>query len=182
MNRSTLAVLLLATVLASATQWALGLIMIGLGNDPVTDRNWPAGTLDVANLKTRVGYWEGPPFGGGEYHFLYRGDSKAFQDALDRFAKIRAPGLQLIVHDGPENVTFLKNEKDPKSDTRVDWAFVAWDPRSWNQLYAKPDNNWNADDPNFHGTMPQPRLELYIGGGSVDWSAVKTAGGDQRHR
>jgi hypothetical protein len=47
----------------------------------------------VANLKSRVGWWEGPPFGGGEWHFLYRGDQAAFEATLAAFAAIRAPVL-----------------------------------------------------------------------------------------
>ena len=42
------------------------LIMTGKG-EPVTDAGWPAGALAVANLKSRLGWWEGPPFGGGEW-------------------------------------------------------------------------------------------------------------------
>jgi hypothetical protein len=37
------------------TTSASALIRVGKGNDPVPDDNWPAGSLEVANLKTRVG-------------------------------------------------------------------------------------------------------------------------------
>ena len=47
------------------------LIMTGKG-EPVTDAGWPAGALAVANLKSRLGWWEGPPFGGGEWGLLNR--------------------------------------------------------------------------------------------------------------
>ncbi|MDB5290725.1 MAG: hypothetical protein JWL69_1966, partial [Phycisphaerales bacterium] len=118
---------------------ALALIRVGRGNDPVPDNNWPAGSVELANLKTRVGWWEGPPFGGGQWSFLYRGDAKALQEALDLFAKIRAPRLDVFIHDGgPVENGFLKDEKDPKASTRVDWSFTVWDPRSWNQLYNNP--------------------------------------------
>src|SRR5688572_23474449 len=89
----------ISTILAAllslvAVAPALGLIMVGKGNDPVKDNNWPAGSLDVANLKTRVAWMEGPPFGGGQHTFLYRGDTAAFQAVLDAFAKIKAPALE----------------------------------------------------------------------------------------
>ena len=85
----------LLLVIVAGTSW--GLITVGRGNQPVRDNDWPAGSLDVANLKSRVGWWEGPPFGGGQHQFLYRGDVEAFQRALDAFAKIEtvyrlAPG------------------------------------------------------------------------------------------
>jgi hypothetical protein len=41
------------------------LILVGTGNKPVSNPGWPANTLEVANQKSRIGWWEGPPFGGG---------------------------------------------------------------------------------------------------------------------
>ena len=62
---STLLRLLIAFFTALLSSTAFALITGGLGNDPVRDAGWPLGAVDVANLKTRVGWWEGPPFGGG---------------------------------------------------------------------------------------------------------------------
>src|SRR5207244_10439357 len=53
------------------TRTAFALITGGWGNDAVRGAGWPLGALEVADLKTRVGFWEGPPFGGGQYQFLY---------------------------------------------------------------------------------------------------------------
>ena len=165
--------ILLLTTAASAA------ILVGKGNDPVADHNWPAGSLVVANLKTRVGWWEGPPFGGGQHNFLYRGDAKTFQEALDAFAKIKAPGLELFVHEGPNESVFLKDDKDPKSSPKVDWSFTVWNPQNWNRLYNNPDSHWNAEDPNFRGTVPPPRMDVYVADekdgnrGGIDWSQVK---------
>src|SRR4051812_40304803 len=97
-RRELVLALLILLLIASA---APALIMVHKGNDPTQDHNWPAGSLEVANLKTRVGFWEGPPFGGGQYCFEYRGDAAAFQAALDAFAKVKAPKLELYVHEGP---------------------------------------------------------------------------------
>jgi hypothetical protein len=81
---------------------ALALIEYSVGNQAVTDPGWPEGALAVANLPSRVGWWEGPPDGGGQKVFLYRGDAKALSDVLTNFAAIRAPGLELTIHDdGP---------------------------------------------------------------------------------
>ena len=46
---------------------AFALILVG-GSDPMTDPGWPFGVLKVANLPSRVSWWEGPPFGGGQSH------------------------------------------------------------------------------------------------------------------
>src|SRR5690242_17725268 len=48
---------------------AHALILVQKGNAPTQDHDWPAGSLALANLKQRAGYWEGPPFGGGRYVF-----------------------------------------------------------------------------------------------------------------
>lgn len=171
-----LVVLLLATA-------AHALIMVGRGNDPVRDNQWPAGAVDVANLKTRLGWWEGPPFGGGQHAFNYRGDTAAFQQALDLFAKVKAPGLKLVVHAGPQEGSFLKDEKNPKADVRIDWTFTVWNAQSWNQLYNNPTSVFAALDPSgaFRSEVDPPRLDVYVGGApagqGVDWKMVKVPAG-----
>ncbi|MDB5331070.1 MAG: hypothetical protein JWP03_2221 [Phycisphaerales bacterium] len=162
------------------TAQAPALIMVGRGNDPVSDHNWPAGSLDLANLKSRVGWWEGPPFGGGQWCFLYRGDAKAAQAALDLFAKIRAPRLDVFVHgDGPVENGFLKDEKDPKSDTHVDWSFTVWNPESWNHLHNGANSRFSAEDPNggYHQGVEPPRIDLYVGGKGIDLASIKMPAG-----
>ncbi|MDB5304134.1 MAG: hypothetical protein JWM97_1683 [Phycisphaerales bacterium] len=176
LSHFTLALILMMLLAGQAP----ALIIVGKGNDPVPDNNWPAGSLELANLKTRVGWWEGPPFGGGQHCFLYRGDAKALQEALDLFAKIRAPRLDVFVHDGgPSESGFLKDEKDPKASTRVDWSFTVWNPASWNQLYNKPSSRFSADDPNggFHKGVEPPRMDLFVGGNGIDLASIKMPAG-----
>jgi Carboxypeptidase regulatory-like domain len=155
---------------------ASAMIEFSLGNDPVQDRNWPAGSVDVANLKSRVCNWAGY----GPENFLYRGDAKALQEALDAFAKIRAPRLDVFVHgDGPSESDLLKHDKDPKSNARVDWSFTVWDPRSWNQRYSNPSSRFFANDPNggFHQGVDPPRMDLFVGEKGIDFSAIKMPAG-----
>jgi hypothetical protein len=157
--------------------------MTGKGNEPVRDAGWPQGALEVANLKTRVGWWEGPPFGGGQWQFLYRGDAAALNEALKAFAAIRAPRLELVIHDGPHTNQFLKDEKDPKSNTRVDWAFTAWVPANWHFIYNNPKSTFGADRPQFRQPCPDPHLDVYVTE-QIDWAKVKIPEGltvvDQR--
>src|SRR5829696_5014347 len=162
---------LVVLVLATAAQ---GLIRVGRGNDPVKDNNWPAGAVELANLKTRVGWWEGPPFGGGQHNFLYRGDTKAFQEALDLFAKIRTPEMRVFVHPGTQESPFLRDEKDPKADTGVDWSFTVWTPESYHRLYNNPDTRFASGQAEFREALAGPRMDVYVGqGGGVDWKQVK---------
>jgi protocatechuate 3,4-dioxygenase beta subunit len=162
-------VLILLTLIAAP---ARALIMTGKGNDPVHDAGWPRGALEVANLKTRVGWWEGPPFGGGQWQFLYRGDAAALNQALQSFAAIRAPKLEVVIQDGPQTNQFLRDEKDPKANTRVDWAFTVWVPIVWHQLYNNPSSTFASDQPQFRQPVDPPRLEIYVTE-QLDWSKVK---------
>lgn len=166
--------LLLLFVMAPAAQ---ALITFSLGNDPVQDGGWPDGSLEVANLESRVVTWEGP-LGDAAARFAYRGDAAAFQRALDLFARIEAPKRVLVVHEGPGTLYFLKNEKDPKSDGRYDWSFVVVNPKEHARMY-KDASPWlkarrgEGVDPNV---PPPPTMEVYVGGApagaGIDWSAV----------
>src|SRR5262245_44747875 len=118
---SALALLFLFVIAIALAPSAQALILVGHGNQPVHDPGWPEGALAVANLQSRVGYWEGPPFGGGQWQFLYRGDAEVLAQALEKFAAIRAPELELVLHDGPHENQFLKNNRDSNANTRVDW-------------------------------------------------------------
>ncbi len=158
-------------LLASAPAQAL--IMTGKGNAPVRDQNWRAGAVDVANLKCRVGWQEGPPFGGGKWNFLYRGDTDTFNKALKAFAKVRAPSLELIVCDGPAESPFLRNRRDPKSDVRYDWNFVIWNVQSYYRLYGNPTSTFLSRAPDFRRPLPPPRIKVFIGGGgTIEWDKV----------
>ncbi|HEY7116585.1 MAG TPA: carboxypeptidase-like regulatory domain-containing protein [Tepidisphaeraceae bacterium] len=154
------------------------LIMVGKGNTPVTDAGWPLGAVDVANLKTRVGWYEGPPFGGGEWTFLYRGDAAALNEALKALGAVRAPAVQVVLHDGPANCQFLTDDKDPKSDTHYDWSFTVWVPESWHRLYNDPRSTFAADQPNFRNPVAPPRMDVYLTP-KIDWKQAKVPDGVQ---
>lgn len=145
---------------------AEALIVTGSGNQPVHDPGWPAGALAVANLPSRIGWWEGPPFGGGEWHFEYRGGTDAFQQATDAFAKIRAPVLDLFVHDGTKN-SFVLDPNHETATNNIDWTFTVWVPAAWQNLYGDDKPIVFSDDPNAGKPMPAPRLDLYLGGNSA---------------
>jgi hypothetical protein len=160
----TLSILFLLTVFSGDSR---ALIMGVKGNKPTTDHNWPEGTLALANLKIRLGWWAGPPFGGGEYHFLYRGDTKAFADSLDKFSKIIAPKKVLVIHDGTNKSFWLRGAKDPG----INWEFTVWTPESWHHLYNNPMSHHAADQPNFRQPVAAPRLEVFLSG-TIDWSKI----------
>jgi hypothetical protein len=155
---------------------ARALIDVSLGNDPVQDSNWPPGCLEIANLERRLGYWVGPPLGGGEYHFEYRGETADFQQALDLLAKLDAPERLLVIHEGPALSTFLTEKNNDKTKARYDWGFVVWDKASYERLFQNKKSSFMARDPNFGKPMPGPQIDLYLGGApageGVDFSQI----------
>ena len=107
-SRLLVPVSLLCLLLHAAPADAL--IMVGKGNAPVRDAGWPVGALAVANQQTRVGWYEGPPFGGGQWVFQYRGNTAALGSAVKAFAAIRSPSVVIVLHDGgPQTSHFLTN-------------------------------------------------------------------------
>lgn len=151
---------------------AAALILTGSRNQPVHDPGWPPGAVDVANLPTRIGWWEGPPFGGGEWHFEYRGGTEELQKALGAFAEIKGSVLDLFVHDGTKNSFVL--DPNHNTTTNVDWTFTIWVPAAWQNLYGNDKPILFSDDPNAGRPMPAPRLDLYLGGnGPVAFDRVK---------
>ena len=60
--------LLIAILAGVAPPEAFALITGGEGNKPITDPGWPAGAAAIFNHPGRIAWWEGPPFGGGQWH------------------------------------------------------------------------------------------------------------------
>jgi len=113
----------------------MSLILVG-GDEPIKDRGWPSGSAEMANLATRFAWWEGPPFGGGEYHFLYRCEhTSQFDQALEKFAarsvdsnskkpvpmaKKTMPAPRVDVYLGGGNPIIWKDVKVPENLVVID--------------------------------------------------------------
>jgi peroxiredoxin len=145
------------------------LIIVG-GDGPVQDMGWPKGVVDVANLPSRYRWTEGPPFGGGEYRFEYAGDTEAFNEALERLAEIRAPKLDLVIHDGP-GLNYAMNEDEQQG---VDWIFTIWTPAQFYRNFKGPRSHLRAGAPGYDKPLPPPLIDVYVWEeGSIDWSKVE---------
>lgn len=153
--------------LATAVQ---ALILVGKGNAPVQDPGWPPGSLPVANLPFRVGWTEGPPFGGGQWTFLYRGTTAALQETLNRFSAIQAEKRKVILHEGPATHHLLAEAKSPGEAT-CDWSFEVWVAEHWNHLF-NGEIPFMADHPNFRQPLPPPILEIWLTPG-LDWAQIQ---------
>lgn len=169
---------------------AHALIEVGIGNEPVADAGWPAGALEVANLKSRLGWWVGPPLGGGKHVFLYRVDATAqLNETLKLFAAIQTSTLVVVLHDGPHESFALRQAEpnnargdrrvgglrraQPQPDARVDFTFTVWNPASWHRLYNSPRGVFFSDRPQFHQPVDPPTLDIYVGGGNVSGDELR---------
>lgn len=160
-------------LLGLSSQSALALITGGEGNAPIDDPGWPTGAAVIFNHPARVAWWEGPPFGGGQWHGEYRGDAKALNAALADFAKLDVKTKRVIVHDGTGHSFWLNPNGEPakKEAARIDWMFIVWQPTSWERLRKLPA------DLNPTGMLdadkgPPAEIHIYTGG-NIRWSDVK---------
>jgi hypothetical protein len=87
------AVALLATPAA-----ALALSFESFGNAPLGKQpGWAEGVLDVVNLPSRVySFWGG----AGNLNFYYRGDARALNEAIRKFAAVKASERRLVLLPG----------------------------------------------------------------------------------
>jgi hypothetical protein len=156
---------------------ASAMITGGVGNKPLPDLGWPKGAASLVNAPGRVAWWEGPPFGGGQWHAEVRGDAKALNAALLEFAKVEAKTRRVVVHDGVGRSFWLNPNDEPAkaADARIDWTFMAWQPASWERLRKLPAG-LNPTDPKDAETGPPSRIDVFAGG-SIRWADVAVPAG-----
>lgn len=167
-RRFGIAIALVIAMNSISTAWAL--IMGGDGNEPIHDPGWPTGAAKVFNTTSRIAYWEGPPFGGGQYHSECRGDTAAFQAVLNDFAKIDLPKKRIVLHDGVGQSFWLNmnREKDKKEASKIDWVFVVWQPKRLNQILGNPFLSRRMGNPD---DLMIAKIDVYTGG-SIRWNEI----------
>jgi hypothetical protein len=141
--------------------------------EPVQDRGWPKGAVEMANMSSRFRYVHVEGF--DPYRFEYQGDTREFNSALEQFAKICAPRLELLVHAGPAPQHW--NWRGEGEEERVDWVFTTWNPRLFHDLHSTIDplasvgggyfaflRPVSGEDlvPLFGAPLPPPRIDVYI--------------------
>lgn len=133
-------------------------MITGGKDEPMEVRGLPNGSLPLANLKTRVAWWEGPPFGGGQYHFEYSGQTADLQKAIDLFANIDSKRMQVVVRAG-EQTSFWLDLQDKDTKHAIDWQFVVWVPKNWQHL-----SNAKAGllPPGEEGDSPMTVLNIFV--------------------
>lgn len=151
---------------------ALALIEGGAGNKPIHDPGWPRGVSGIFNHPARIAWWEGPPFGGGEWHAEFRGDARTLNAMLEGLAKMDVRTKRVVVHDGVGASFWLNpnHEASKREAARMDWVFVVWQKERWEQLRKLPPD-LNPTDPRDADKGPPAQFDIYTGG-KVRWSDV----------
>ena len=167
-------VLIGAALAALIPAEASALITGGTGNSAIRDPGWPKGADKIFNHFGRVAWWEGPPFGGGQWHAECRGDAVTINAVLDDFAKLDAKVKRLVVHDGTGFSFWMNPNNDPakRAEAKIDWTFTVWQPASWDRLRKLPAglNPTSAAD-----TSPPAQIDVYTTG--VRWADVRVPQG-----
>lgn len=156
---------------------ARALIVGGKGNEPVRDPGWPEGAAAIFNHEGRVAWWEGPPFGGGQYHAECRGDAETLNEVLVTFAQLKTASRRLVVEDGVGHSFWLNPNKaeDQRQQAEIDWQVMVWVPENWQRLSKLPPD-LNPTDKNDQG--PPAVITVYTGG-RIRWDRVQVPEGIQ---
>ena len=170
MLRTHRVVALLAIIVSSALILATpaSALITGGKDEEIKARGLPAGALPLANLDTRIAWWEGPPFGGGQYHFEYVGETADLQQAIDLFAKVDSDRKQILVRGGQAESFWLKTSDRTKSHP-IDWQFTVWIPNNWQHLR---DARHGLLPPGDEGDSPLSTLIVHVTV-RIDWDAIK---------
>lgn len=166
------AVIVAVTMALAACETAFGLITGGEGNEPIRDPGWPAGAAAIFNHPGRVAYWEGPPFGGGQWHAECRGNAQALNAVLAEFAKLDVKVKRLVVHNGVGYSFWLNPNREPAKQqaAQIDWVLMVWRPDSWQRLRSLPADLKPADMGEAE-EGPPAQIDVYTDG-NVRWSEV----------
>jgi hypothetical protein len=85
---------------------------------------------------------------------------------LKIFSSISETKLELFLYKSPEYAPVWNNE-------RVDWTFTIWNPERWEELRKDKRTVKILEQHYGSSALPTPRIDVYIGGGSILWEKVK---------
>lgn len=182
--RAARIVLMAAVAITVARAEAATLIRGDSGNTPIADPGWPSGAAPIFNHESRIAWWEGPPFGGGQWHAECRGEAKTFNAILADFAKLDVKNKKVVVHDGVGESFWLNPNREPakKAAAKMDWSFTVWQPGHWERMSRMPAD-LNPTDKADVDKGPPARVDVYAGG-NIKWADVTVPKGldvdDQR--
>jgi hypothetical protein len=166
-------------IMAFTSAEVFALIEGGEGNNPIADPGWPTGAATIFNVTSRIAWWVGPPFGGGQWHAECQGDAQALSAVLADFARLDVKSKQIVLHDGVGNSFWLNinNEPAKRDAARMDLSFMVWEPANWQRLRQLPAD-LNLTDPRDADSGPPSQIDVYTGG-NIKWADVTVPKGLQ---
>ena len=123
--------------------------MSGRGNQAVLDAGWPEGALAMANFESRIGWWEGPPFGGGESHFLFCGNTEGFKDPLTIYDVPATNVILQLASAGSIHVAVADQKGKPLSRYEGHEILVQVEPRGGSKVGSWGGSAKVKDDGTF---------------------------------
>lgn len=118
--------LLIAAITSLSSPSALASITGGEGNKRLADPGWPKGAAAIFNTESRIAWWEGPPYGGGQWHSECRGDARALSEILAGFATLEVKNKRVILHDGVGASFWLNMNREPAKRQVQEWTGSSW--------------------------------------------------------
>ena len=130
------------------------------------------GAAAIFNHPSRIAWWEGPPFGGGQWHAECRGDAQALSTVLADFAKLDVKNKRIVLHDGVGHSFWLNPNREPAKQecAKVDWIFMVWQEASWQRLRKMPVD-LKPTDLGDEDLAPPSQIDVYTGG-NLRWPDV----------
>jgi hypothetical protein len=164
-----LAILFITLAVFVSPGYAYPLILGGAGNKPISDPGWPKGAAAIFNHPGRIAWWEGPPFGGGQWHSECRGDAKTLSAILADVAKLDVPTKRVVVHDGAGHSFWLAPNNEPQKldAARIDWVFMVWQSAKWQVIARMPADLKPSD---VQDASPPAQIDVYTS--NLSWSDV----------
>jgi hypothetical protein len=164
-----LAPVIVLLCLAAIPREAAARITGGEGNSPIADPGWPRGAAAIFNVKSRIAWWEGPPFGGGQWHAECRGDAVALSAVLQDFAKLDVKSKRIVLHDGIGHSFWLAPNDEPEklAAAKMDWVFMVWQAANWQRLRKLPADVNPTDQ---EDDSPPSQIDIFTG--SLRWADV----------
>lgn len=152
---------------------SFALIMGSDSDEPLEIADWPEGAAEIFNIRERVAYWEGPPFGGGQYHAECRGDTDTLNAVLAKFAAVECDNKRIVVADGVGRSFWINPNDEPekRKKARIDWRLMVWGDGNWKRASEMPAGI-NPIDPAEKKLGPPCEITIYTGG-NIDWAKVK---------
>jgi hypothetical protein len=123
----------------------------------------------IFNHTGRIAWWEGPPFGGGQWHAEGRGDAMSLNAILIDFARLDVKTKRIVVRDGAGHSFWLAPNGEPEklAAANIDWVFMVWQAANWERLHKMPVD-LNPTEPGE--TDPPSQIDVFTAG--LRWADV----------